>query len=84
MSLPFSLEQLGRIRDDIRRLAARAADHQHELEAVVRAAETDVRQAEAAPSHALPRLRRTSWSDCWTASKPLGSSKRRKPLVTRA
>jgi hypothetical protein len=53
MSIPFSFEQLARIRDDIRRLAARAADHQHELEAVVRAAEADVREAEAARSHAL-------------------------------
>ena len=53
MSLASSFEQLARIRDDIRRLAARAADHQHELEAVVRAAEADVREAEAARSHAL-------------------------------
>jgi CheY-like chemotaxis protein len=53
MSLPFSFEQLARIRDDARRLAARAAEHERELAAVVRTAETDVRQAEAAQSHAL-------------------------------
>lgn len=53
MSLPSSFEPLARIRDDIRCLAARAADHQHELEAVVRAPEADVREAEAARSHAL-------------------------------
>jgi CheY-like chemotaxis protein len=52
MSMPYSFEQCVRIRDDVRRLAARAADHQLELEAVVRSAETDLRQAEAALSYA--------------------------------
>jgi len=53
MSIPFSFEQLMRIRDDVRRLAARAADHELDLEAVVRTAEIDVRHAEAAQSDAL-------------------------------
>jgi len=53
MLIPCSFEQHARMRDDVRRLAARAADQQLELEAVARSAETDLRQAEAALSYAL-------------------------------
>jgi hypothetical protein len=53
MSIPFSFEELAHIRDGARRLAAGAADHERELAAVVRTAETDVRQAEAAQPHTL-------------------------------
>ena len=53
MSISFSSEQLARIRDNARCLAARAADHEHQLEAFVRTAETDVRHAKAALSDAV-------------------------------
>jgi hypothetical protein len=59
MSIPFSSEQLACVRDDddARRMAARAADHEHELDAFVQTAETDVCHAEAALSHAARRIR---------------------------
>jgi two-component system, cell cycle response regulator DivK len=53
MSMPSPSEHLERIRDDACRLAGRAGDHEDELERLVRAAETTVRQADAALSQAL-------------------------------
>jgi CheY-like chemotaxis protein len=53
MSMPPSSEHVTCIRDDAGRLAGRAAEHEDDLERLVRAAETDVRQADAALSQAL-------------------------------
>jgi CheY-like chemotaxis protein len=52
MSIPSSSEHLTRIRDDACRLAERSGEHEDELERLVRAAETNVRQADAALSQA--------------------------------
>jgi CheY-like chemotaxis protein len=60
MSIPYpSFEHLALIRDDVRRLASRAADHALELETAVRNAETDLRQADAELSHVLAGVERT-------------------------
>jgi hypothetical protein len=48
MSMPFSPEQLACIRDDARHLAAQAMDHERDLEALVRAAESDIGEHVAA------------------------------------
>jgi CheY-like chemotaxis protein len=53
MSIQSFPEQLACIRDDARRLSARAADHEAEIEVFVRAVETDVHHAEAALSNQL-------------------------------
>ena len=53
MSMQFSPEDIARIRDDIRLLIRRADVHEESLEGLVRAIETEVRDAEAALSHAL-------------------------------
>jgi len=53
MSSPFSSQDLARVRDEARRLAGRAGDHEGHLEGLVRAADADVREAEADLSHAL-------------------------------
>lgn len=53
MSIPYPVDQFALIRDDVRRLAVRAADHELELAAVVRRAEAEVHHAEAARSLAL-------------------------------
>ena len=53
MSIPYQADQLALIRDDVRRLTVRAADHELELAAVVRSAEAEVHHAEAARSLAL-------------------------------
>ncbi len=52
MSIPFSSERLAGIRDDVRRLAGRAGEHEDDLEGLVLAAEDSVRDAEAALSRA--------------------------------
>jgi len=56
MSLPFASEQLADLRHDAQRLIERAGDQEGQLEALVAAAEGDVRQAEAAVSHAADDL----------------------------
>jgi two-component system, cell cycle response regulator DivK len=48
MSIPFSSEHLSCLRDDARRLVAQVNDHEDDLEALVRAVDTDVHPAEAA------------------------------------
>ena len=59
MSISYSTEQLARIRDDARQLAARATDHHVDLEAAVRTAESGLRHAEAALSDASGGVERT-------------------------
>lgn len=51
MSLRFTSEQLADLRHDARILIERAGDQEGQLEALVVAAERDIRQAEAAVSH---------------------------------
>ena len=53
MTLAMESEQLTGIRDDARVLLERTADHEHGLEALVAAADLDLRDAEAALSDAL-------------------------------
>jgi CheY-like chemotaxis protein len=53
MSMQFSAEDIARIRDDARVLIRRADVHEESLEGLVRATDTEVRDAEAAFSHAL-------------------------------
>jgi CheY-like chemotaxis protein len=48
MSAPFSTEHLSCLRDEARRLVARAGDHEDDLEALLRAVDTDASPAEAA------------------------------------
>jgi len=56
MSLRFAREQLVDLRHHAQRLIDRAGDHEGQLEALVASAEGDVRQAEAAVSHAAQDL----------------------------
>lgn len=49
----FNAEQLGTIRDEARLLVQRAGDHEHDLQALVAAADLHVRHAEDALSDAL-------------------------------
>jgi two-component system, cell cycle response regulator DivK len=53
MSLPFESDHLATICDEARALVQRAGDHEHNLQALVAAAETYVRRAEEALSDAL-------------------------------
>jgi two-component system cell cycle response regulator DivK len=53
MSLPFHSEPLDRIRDDVRVLVEQAGYDEDHLEALVAAADTDMRRAVAELSHAL-------------------------------
>ena len=53
MSMQFSPEDIARIRDDARLLIRRSDVHEESLEGLVRATDTEVRDAEAALSHAL-------------------------------
>src|SRR5215218_9097566 len=52
MSTVFSSERFVCIRDDVRRIAARASVQEEHLARVVRTAESDVRDAETALMHA--------------------------------
>src|SRR6187200_3337246 len=56
MSLRFASEQLDALRHDAQLLIERAGDQEGQLEALVAATEGDVRQAEAAVSHAADDL----------------------------
>jgi CheY-like chemotaxis protein len=56
MSLRFASEQLALLRQDAQLLVDRAGDQESQLEALVAATERDVRQAEAAVSHAADDL----------------------------
>ena len=56
MSLRFASEQLAHLRHDAQRLIERAGDQEGQLEAFVAATDGDVRQAEAAVSHAANDL----------------------------
>jgi hypothetical protein len=69
MSLCFASEQLADLRHHAQRLIERAGDHEGQLAALVASAEGDVRQAEAAVSHAAHLPARTNSMpprvDCW-------------------